>query len=960
MISTMLDNTKMKDKETKIENLLKYSSLLSNLLQLAARKKENIRPALLKGGELKQHQIEGLRWMKTIFSANANGILADQMGLGKTIQAISWITYEIEKDPSSKYLVVCPLVTCMNWNNEFKKWAPTLKTIAISGRIEDSVVFAPNGDFTRRRFDVIITSFEGFLINFRQISRVNFNTFIIDEGHKLKNNDSQISVVSQKLNSKHRLLMTGTPLMNNLKELWSLLNFIMPELFKDRELFEDFLEAKEKISSLTNEQLLEKLHAITAPFILRRLKTDTAIDLPPKKEILIKIRMRTELEKTIYRQLILGVGKFSNPLNKQMELIKVCQHPYCIKGAEPKGLPEYGQHLLDNSSKLRMLDLLLDRLKQEGRKVLVYSNFCIMLNIIEDYCNYREHKYARIDGSCAMADRQESIDEFQSKNSSTFVFLISTKSGGVGITLTAADTVILYDSDWNPQSDLQAIDRVHRIGQTKPINIYRLIMEKTIEEKILEYQKVKLKLGYICIEEGRSGNISSSLMKAKPNKKKIDEFLSYGALEIFNEHSQDDEVIDIEQILTRGEIEASRLEEFINNRVKDLEENKFDLQYENVNMFNMELSEYEEECKRILKEQQKKFIPEKRQALYKPKKSKNSTQLTEEEIRERITVGCNVGELSVSNLCDDRLRYQELARKEARLNKLKSLGFKPLNEDLLSDEELQEYNTLKNNTFFDWDRKMLSQFLNRSAENGPSNFKAIAEALGNKSEEEVEAYANKFWLTIHTQRYPEGHFRRVINGYKTQLESKITKEALSLLITKDTPITSIVLPSTVPKLKIIRYDLSEYTIQHFQSFLLIVFMKKGNSYLDYLEEEAEKIGRFQDALQTLNNAYIAKLLNRILANWPGIKERVKRIYNRIQKLELKPRTAVEFGDLLNEIAREKSRENYSESQRLRILDELTFKDQYEQETAISSQSENGASKPLKRMRNNDSELLACI
>ncbi|TAF02553.1 MAG: hypothetical protein EAZ77_18680 [Nostocales cyanobacterium] len=322
--------------------------------------------------------------------------------------------------------------------------------------------------------------------------------------------------------------MTGTPVHNNVYELWTLLNFMMPVLFQNEIIFINFFgkgqgddeqdqdennKLKDNLmwslrkTKYTKEELVEKMHIILRPLMLRRIKHDTNLKIPPKKEILVKTKLNDAQTRWYAKILIehkLQNSSTSKMRNVLMQLRKICLHPYLFDGVEEEGLPPYGYHLVKASAKMKLLDALLKKLKQEGRKVLIFSQFTSMLNILEDYCTFREFKYFRLDGHTPGEERQVMINTFQRDNDDHFLFLLSTRAGGLGINLTRADTVIIYDSDWNPQMDLQAMDRAHRIGQKNPVNVYRLVCENTVEEKIIERQMIKLKWDYLIIEKGRN------------------------------------------------------------------------------------------------------------------------------------------------------------------------------------------------------------------------------------------------------------------------------------------------------------------------------------------------------------------------------------------------------------------------------------------------------------------------
>lgn len=368
----------------------------------------------------------------------------------------------------------------------------------------------------------------------------------------------------------HRLLLTGTPLQNNLHELWALLNFLLPDIFSSSDQFDEWFDL-EIDDAEAKQEMISQLHKVLRPFMLRRLKADVAKGLPPKTETLVMVGM-SKMQKQLYKKLLLrdieSITSNNNQnrtavLNIVMQLRKCCGHPYLFEGVEDRTLDPLGGHLVENCGKLFMVDKLLTRLKERGSRVLIFTQMTRILDILEDFMVMRGHKYCRIDGNTDYSVREASIDAFNAPNSEKFCFILSTRAGGLGINLQTADTCILYDSDWNPQADLQAQDRCHRLGQKKPVSIYRLVSENTIEEKIVERAQQKLKLDAMVVQQGR--------LKDKDNKVSKGEILAairFGADTVFRSEESTITDEDIDVILERGKAKTKEMAEKITKAEK--------------------------------------------------------------------------------------------------------------------------------------------------------------------------------------------------------------------------------------------------------------------------------------------------------------------------------------------------------------------------------------------------------
>ncbi|KAJ0411774.1 hypothetical protein ATCC90586_006733 [Pythium insidiosum] len=502
-------------------------------------------PPLLTGGTLRSYQLDGIRWLCNLFENGLNGILADEMGLGKTIQVIGLIAHLKSLGVRGPYLIVAPLSTLPNWESEFRKWAPSIACCIYHGSKDKRQAMRRTKLHKSKRqdadFPVIITSYEMIIADRRSFDGLGFvwKYVIIDEGHRLKNMNCKLVRELKSCKSENRLLLTGTPLQNNLTELWALLNFILPDVFDDLELFEswfsfspedaaasgDSVPADAVIGVEKKAEIISKLHEILRPFLLRRLKTDVIEEMPSKTEIFVYCAM-SALQREYYGMIrdgtfeqamiakhgrLLAPGFRASTLkNRMMQLRKCCNHPYLFdEPTDANGDVTTDERLVEASGKMVVLDKLLARLQRDGHKVLIFSQMTKVLDILEDYMGLRGFSFCRLDGSTDMQSRKSQMDAFNaslhaktSSADSIFCFLLSTRAGGLGINLLAADTVIFFDSDWNPQQDNQAQDRCHRIGQTKEIVVYRLITENSFENRMIKRAIDKRKLERVVIHRG--------------------------------------------------------------------------------------------------------------------------------------------------------------------------------------------------------------------------------------------------------------------------------------------------------------------------------------------------------------------------------------------------------------------------------------------------------------------------
>ncbi|KAF4666965.1 putative global transcription activator SNF2L2 [Perkinsus chesapeaki] len=493
--------------------------------------------------QLLPHQLHGLRWLRSLKLNNLNGILADEMGLGKTIQVIALLASLMEDDKinndTGRNLIVVPLSTLPNWKAEFKKWLPTAAVVVL------------RGDLTTRRqilrtlhkgskesgvtYDVCLTTPEILIKETRTLSKVDWRYVIIDEGHKIKNHMSRFHIAVSSIRTQHRLLLTGTPLQNSLTELWALLKFLLPRVFTDAEKFTEWFSKPFEAhagpssdaavaSALTQEEqllVLHKLHTMLQPFLLRRTKsqvfgdpssiikdeahseTDKPLVLPKKTEHIVWVAMSAWQEAGMRQITDRATSYWKDQRqvslkNICMQLRKMAQHPYLFQDEY-----ELDEDLVRASGKFELLDRILPKLLHFNHKVLIFSQMTCLLDILEQFLEHRGLTWFRLDGGTSLEDRQSIMRQFNDPdNQETKIFILSTRAGGLGLNLQSADTVILYDSDWNPQMDLQAMDRAHRVGQKNEVAVLRFTGTCPIERLILQRATAKRNIDKKVIQGG--------------------------------------------------------------------------------------------------------------------------------------------------------------------------------------------------------------------------------------------------------------------------------------------------------------------------------------------------------------------------------------------------------------------------------------------------------------------------
>lgn len=750
-------------------------------------------PGYVKGGTLRDYQVAGLNWLISLHENGISGILADEMGLGKTLQTISFLGYlRYIAGITGPHLVAVPKSTLDNWRREFGRWIPDIDVLVLQGAKDERAELIETR-LKDEKFDVCITSYEMILREKSHLKKFAWEYIIIDEAHRIKNEESSLAQIIRMFNSRNRLLITGTPLQNNLHELWALLNFLLPDVFGDAAAFDDWFSAQSEDS----DTVVQQLHKVLRPFLLRRVKADVEKSLLPKKEINLYIGMsdmQVKWYKKILEKDIDAVNGASGTkesktrlLNIVMQLRKCCNHPYLFEGAEPGPPYTTDEHLITNAAKMVMLDKLLKRMKAQGSRVLIFSQMSRVLDILEDYSVFRNYAYCRIDGSTAHEDRIAAIDDYNKEGSEKFLFLLTTRAGGLGINLTSADIVVIFDSDWNPQADLQAMDRAHRIGQTKQVMVFRFVTENAIEEKVLERAAQKLRLDQLVIQQGRS----QQPVKNAASKDELLTMIQHGAEKVFqsqgalangtdNDSLTDD---DIDAILKRGEERTaalnSRYEKLgLDDLQKFTSDNAYEWNGENFQPRKKEIGiSWINPAKRERKEIGYSMDKYYRQALatgnrQEPKhvrvpRAPKQVVIHDyqffpnklDELQERETAYYRKENNIKAPLHDGteedletRLANQELAQQEID------------NAIPLTEDEKAEKLALIEKGFPEWNKRDFQQFLNGSAKYGRQNYDGIALEVDGKNAEEIEEYAKVFWKKYKTLHNWQKHLAVVEDG----------------------------------------------------------------------------------------------------------------------------------------------------------------------------------------------------
>ncbi|KAG6664462.1 hypothetical protein I3843_02G081600 [Carya illinoinensis] len=514
-----------------LEGQRQYNSAIHSI-----QEKVTEQPSMLQGGELRPYQVEGLQWMVSLFNNNLNGILADEMGLGKTIQTISLIAYLMEyKGVPGPHLIVAPKAVLPNWIYEFSMWAPSIAAFLYDGRLDERKTMREEL-LGEGKFNVLITHYDLIMRDKAFLKKIQWYYMIVDEGHRLKNHESVLAkTLVSGYQIRRRLLLTGTPIQNSLQELWALLNFLLPHIFNSVQNFEEWFNAPfadKGDASLSDEEellIIRRLHQVIRPFILRRKKDEVEKYLPGKSQVILKCDT-SAWQKAYYQQITdvgrvgldNGSGKSKGLQNLTMQLRKCCNHPYLFVAADYNTWQK--EEIVRASGKFELLDRLLPKLHRAGHRVLLFSQMTRLLDILEIYLQLHNYKYLRLDGNTKTEYRGTLVEQFNAPDSPFFMFLLSTRAGGLGLNLQSADTVILFDIDWNPQNDQQAEDRAHRIGQKKEVRVFVLITVGSVEEAILERAKQKMGIDEKVIQAGLFNTTST----AQDSKQMLEEIMRRG------------------------------------------------------------------------------------------------------------------------------------------------------------------------------------------------------------------------------------------------------------------------------------------------------------------------------------------------------------------------------------------------------------------------------------------------
>ena len=713
-------------------------------------------PKSIKNCVMKEHQIKGLNWLIDLHECDANGVLADQMGLGKTLQSIAFLAYLSEiKNDHGPHLIVCPLSVTYNWQNELKRFYPQCRALIVRARAEFRD--EDKRDYFKHRHNVLIASYDSIQYNLSFFKRINFSYLVLDEAHRIKNDEAMFGDLLRSLHCKNKLLLTGTPLSNNILELYSLLSFLMPHIFNSKTQFEESFgilsykndKQKEKVNvlGLSDQDTVKKIHNLIAPFVLRRLKQDTTLNLPEKKEILVYCPL-TLMQKNLYKALLTRSIKIQSIKSGSlmMDLRKAAIHPYMFPTLDTEA-EEIGPHLVNNSGKFIILDKLIEKFVIGAKeKVLIFSQLTSALNIVEDYLAYKKLSCFRLDGAVDIEDRVKHMDEFNSKQNDIRVYLLSTRAGGLGVNLIAARYVIILDSDWNPQVDMQAMDRTHRIGQTREVKVFRLISKNTIEEKIQELQTIKLKIDYLVIERGRQINKDKNAEFQINNlsEQEMKDLTYFGANSILTMGDEDCTNVDIDKLLEDGEKAAESMAKTLEQKVKEYADNATNFDH------NTTIQVFEGEDYRKRKVEDQEAV---RKALLESIRSIQKDAPVVKRQAYKYTYKCSIDDMPFQNFAGEKGRQVT----ELKKKKDKYLYFKDMEPDRITEkfeeftpEDEVELLTLSEQ-IIEVTKKEFNEFVKGICTYGRHNLDDIRkEFLPDWTEGKLYDYAIRFWAMFDT------------------------------------------------------------------------------------------------------------------------------------------------------------------------------------------------------------------
>jgi chromodomain-helicase-DNA-binding protein 4 len=541
---------------------------------------KDAQPSTVTGGQLMEYQIEGMNWMYYQWFKNQNCILADEMGLGKTIQIIAYFALMVQDHKCWPFLVVVPNSTCPNWRREIKKWAPSLRAVTYYGSsvarkiVQDYELFPKDDEGEHKktssqdkgskdlRAHIVITSYESVVEEKarQNLQKVAWAGLVVDEGQRLKNEKNLVYDNLSRMKFPFKALLTGTPLQNNARELFNLLQFLDPKI--------NAAAMDAKYEKLTKENVPE-LHELIRPFFLRRTKAEVLTFLPPMAQIILPVSMSL-VQKKLYKSILaknpqlmksifsrngnVGQKERVNLNNILMQLRKTLCHPFVYsRDIEERSyeLAVSHRNLVQASSKLQLLQVMLPKLQERGHRVLLFSQFLDNLDIVEDFLDGLGLQHRRLDGSINSLEKQKRIDDFNAPNSPYFAFLLSTRSGGVGINLATADTVIIMDPDFNPHQDIQALSRAHRIGQKNKVLVFQIMTRGSAEEKMMQIGKKKMVLDHVLIQQMDQEDEAGM---------DLESILRHGAEALFSDDNTGDLVYDsasVDKLLDRSQIEST-------------------------------------------------------------------------------------------------------------------------------------------------------------------------------------------------------------------------------------------------------------------------------------------------------------------------------------------------------------------------------------------------------------------